>query len=142
MVMAPGPGASDAGPGSNPSAAWDQPAPPAPSPPPSPPPLANGHTPHPSDGGPAQELIRRFADYQPTQIRYFTFHSTKYYWNDEVQNFEVLNGLEDLQISCSTLHSEHSAGLTRNQQEYRRLFFGVNEIAVKVPSVFKLLIKE
>uniref|UniRef100_A0A3Q1FSR2 Polyamine-transporting ATPase 13A3 n=1 Tax=Acanthochromis polyacanthus TaxID=80966 RepID=A0A3Q1FSR2_9TELE len=24
------------------------------------------------------------------QIRYFTFHSTKYYWNDEVQNFEVL----------------------------------------------------
>lgn len=24
----------------------------------------------------------------------------------------------------------------------RRLFFGVNEIAVKVPSVFKLLIKE
>uniref|UniRef100_A0A4W6DQS4 Polyamine-transporting ATPase 13A3 n=1 Tax=Lates calcarifer TaxID=8187 RepID=A0A4W6DQS4_LATCA len=77
-------------------------------------PLANGHTPHPSDGGPAQELIRRFADYQPTQIRYFTFHSTKYYWNDEVQNFEVL----------------------------KRLFFGVNEIAVKVPSVFKLLIKE
>uniref|UniRef100_A0A8C4FAT1 Polyamine-transporting ATPase 13A3 n=1 Tax=Dicentrarchus labrax TaxID=13489 RepID=A0A8C4FAT1_DICLA len=106
------------------------------------PPLANGHTSHPSDGSPAQELIRRYADYQPTQIRYFTFHSTKYYWNDEMQNFEVLNGMEDLQVSCSTLHSEHSAGLTRNQQEYRRLFFGVNEIAVKVPSVFKLLIKE
>uniref|UniRef100_A0A671Z329 Polyamine-transporting ATPase 13A3 n=1 Tax=Sparus aurata TaxID=8175 RepID=A0A671Z329_SPAAU len=106
------------------------------------PPLANGHTPHPSDGSPAQELIRKYADYQPTQIRYFTFHSTKYYWNDEVQNFEVLNGLEDLQVSCSTLHSEHSAGLNRNQQEYRKLFFGVNEIAVKVPSVFKLLIKE
>ncbi|KAM7409529.1 hypothetical protein PAMA_001151 [Pampus argenteus] len=104
--------------------------------------LANGHTSHPSVGSPAQELIRRFADYQPTQIRYFSFHSTKYYWNDEVQNFEVLHGLEDLQVSCSTLHTEHSAGLTRNQQEYRRLFFGLNEIAVKVPSVFKLLIKE
>uniref|UniRef100_A0A3Q3GGC5 ATPase 13A3 n=1 Tax=Labrus bergylta TaxID=56723 RepID=A0A3Q3GGC5_9LABR len=63
------------------------------------PPLANGHSPHPSDGSP---------------IRYFTFHSTKYYWNEELQNFEVL----------------------------KRLFFGVNEIAVKVPSVFKLLIKE
>uniref|UniRef100_A0A669B5V4 ATPase 13A3 n=1 Tax=Oreochromis niloticus TaxID=8128 RepID=A0A669B5V4_ORENI len=106
------------------------------------PPQANGHTDHPSDGSPAQELIIKFADYQPTQIRYFTFHSTKYYWNDEKQNFEVLTGLEDLQVSCSTLHSEHSTGLTRNQQEYRRLFFGVNEIAVKVPSVFKLLIKE
>ncbi|XP_014866952.1 PREDICTED: probable cation-transporting ATPase 13A3 isoform X1 [Poecilia mexicana] len=109
---------------------------------PSPSPLANGHTPHPSDGSPAQELIRRFSYYQPTQIRYFTFHSTKYYWNDEMQNFKVLTGLEDLEVSCSTIHSEHSAGLTRNQQEYRRLFFGVNEIAVKVPSVFKLLIKE
>lgn len=24
------------------------------------------------------------------QIRYFTLHSTKYFWNDELQNFEVL----------------------------------------------------
>ena len=30
--------------------------------------LANGHTTHPSDGSPAQELIRRFAEYQPTQV--------------------------------------------------------------------------
>lgn len=29
------------------------------------------------------------------------------------------SGLEDLEVSCSTVHSEHSAGLTRNQQEYR-----------------------
>ncbi|TNN84078.1 putative cation-transporting ATPase 13A3 [Liparis tanakae] len=104
--------------------------------------LANGHNTHPSDGSPDQELFGIYGDYQPTKIRYFTFHSTKYYWNDGVQNFEVLTGLDDLQVSCSTLHLEHSAGLTRNQQMYRRLFFGVNEIAVKVPSVFKLLIKE
>uniref|UniRef100_A0A8C5BQU7 ATPase 13A3 n=1 Tax=Gadus morhua TaxID=8049 RepID=A0A8C5BQU7_GADMO len=52
--------------------------------------------------------------HQTSQIRYFTHHSAKYYWNGEAQNFEVLT----------------------------RLFFGVNEIAVKVPSVFKLLIKE
>uniref|UniRef100_A0AAV2KZ63 Cation-transporting P-type ATPase N-terminal domain-containing protein n=1 Tax=Knipowitschia caucasica TaxID=637954 RepID=A0AAV2KZ63_KNICA len=105
-------------------------------------PLANGYTPQPSNGSPDQELVKRYGDYQPSQIRYFTFHSTKYYWNDEKQNFEVLNGLEDLQLSCSKLHTEHSKGLSRNQQEYRRLFFGMNEIAVKVPSVFKLLIKE
>ncbi|XP_020335960.1 probable cation-transporting ATPase 13A3 isoform X2 [Oncorhynchus kisutch] len=105
------------------------------------PPMTNGHSPHPSDGF-TQELIRKYAEYQPTQIRYFTLHSTKYYWNDEVHNFEVLTGLEDREVTCSTVHSEHSTGLTSNQQEYRRLFFGVNEIAVKVPSVFKLLIKE
>ncbi|XP_030228838.1 probable cation-transporting ATPase 13A3 isoform X2 [Gadus morhua] len=95
-----------------------------------------------SQADPNQELIHRYGEYQPTQIRYFTHHSAKYYWNGEAQNFEVLTGLEDLQVSCSALHSEHSAGLSRNLQEYRRLFFGVNEIAVKVPSVFKLLIKE
>uniref|UniRef100_A0A673YIZ9 Polyamine-transporting ATPase 13A3 n=1 Tax=Salmo trutta TaxID=8032 RepID=A0A673YIZ9_SALTR len=64
------------------------------------------------------------------QIRYFTLHSTKYYWNDEVQNFEVLT----LNCKCSTFCSLVLS--------HRRLFFGVNEIAVKVPSVFKLLIKE
>uniref|UniRef100_A0A4W4FH44 Polyamine-transporting ATPase 13A3 n=1 Tax=Electrophorus electricus TaxID=8005 RepID=A0A4W4FH44_ELEEL len=78
----------------------------------------------------------------PPQIRYFTLHSTKYYWNDSAQNFEVLTGLEDLDVKCSSIHSEHSGGLSKDQQEYRRLFFGVNEIAVKVPSLFKLLIKE
>uniref|UniRef100_H3BZC9 ATPase 13A3 n=1 Tax=Tetraodon nigroviridis TaxID=99883 RepID=H3BZC9_TETNG len=90
--------------------------------------LANEHTPHPSAGSPA--------------IRYFNFHSSKYYWKNETQNFDILTGLEDLQVTCSTLHTKHSEGLTRNQQEYRKLFFGVNEIAVKVPSLFKLLIKE
>ncbi|XP_057696417.1 polyamine-transporting ATPase 13A3 isoform X2 [Corythoichthys intestinalis] len=104
--------------------------------------MANGDTHHPSDGIPTWELIRRYVDYQPTKIRYFTLHSTKYYWNDRVQNFEVLTGLDDLHVTAATLHSEHSKGLTRNQQEYRRLFFGMNEIEVKVPSVFKLLIKE
>ncbi|KAI1891544.1 hypothetical protein AGOR_G00144890 [Albula goreensis] len=103
--------------------------------------VANGHTPHPSDS-PPDDLIRKYAEYQPVQIRYFTLHSTKYYWNDVIQNFEVLMGLEDLDVTCSSIHSEHSTGLTRSLQEYRRLFFGVNEIAVKVPSVFKLLIKE
>lgn len=103
--------------------------------------VANGHITHPSSNK-AQEFSRKYAEYQTTQIRYFTLHSTKYYWNDLVQNFEALLGLEDLQVNCSIVHSEHSRGLTRNQQEYRRLFFGVNEISVKVPSVFKLLIKE
>ncbi|XP_037105129.1 probable cation-transporting ATPase 13A3 isoform X2 [Syngnathus acus] len=119
------------------------------SPSPTPPPfsfssssLANGDTRHSSHGIPAQELIRRYVEYPPTKIHYFTLHSTKYYWNDRVQNFQVLTGLDDLNVTAATLHSEHSKGLTRNQQEYRRLFFGLNEIEVKVPSVFKLLIKE
>ncbi|XP_068612938.1 polyamine-transporting ATPase 13A3-like [Brachionichthys hirsutus] len=104
--------------------------------------MADGCIHRPSGDGSTQEFIQRFADYQPVQIRYFCFHSATYYWNDELQNFEVLTGVEDLQVRCSTLHSEHSKGLTGDQQGYRKLFFGVNEISVEVPSIFKLLIKE
>uniref|UniRef100_A0A4W6FKM1 Polyamine-transporting ATPase 13A3 n=1 Tax=Lates calcarifer TaxID=8187 RepID=A0A4W6FKM1_LATCA len=61
----------------------------------------------------AEEHHGKFAQRQPAQIHYFTHHSTKYYWNDETHNFELY-----------------------------KLFFGENEIAVRVPSLFKLLIKE
>ncbi|XP_007568768.1 probable cation-transporting ATPase 13A3 isoform X2 [Poecilia formosa] len=79
---------------------------------------------------------------QEQQIQYFTHHSFRYYWNDAIQNFEFYQGLEDMKVSCAHIHSEHSHGLTKALQDYRRLFFGENEIAVKVPSLFKLLIKE
>ncbi|KAM6989740.1 LOW QUALITY PROTEIN: polyamine-transporting ATPase 13A3-like [Tautogolabrus adspersus] len=79
---------------------------------------------------------------QTAQTNYFTHHSTKYYWSDVIQNFEVFQGLEDLKVSCAHIHSDHSSGLSKTLQEYRMLFFGENEIAVRVPSLFKLLIKE
>ncbi|XP_038131677.1 probable cation-transporting ATPase 13A3 isoform X2 [Cyprinodon tularosa] len=81
-------------------------------------------------------------DGQQLQIRYFTHHSFRYYWNDVIQNFELYQGLEDVKVSCAHIHSEHSCGLTKTLQDYRRLFFGENEIAVRVPALFKLLIKE
>ncbi|KAJ8011279.1 hypothetical protein DPEC_G00056500 [Dallia pectoralis] len=80
--------------------------------------------------------------HRSVQILYFTHHSTKYYWNDVLQNFEVFKGLEDILVNCSSIHKDHSSGLSRLLQDYRRVFFDVNEIAVRVPSVFKLLIKE
>ncbi|KAL6104281.1 atp13a3 [Pungitius sinensis] len=79
---------------------------------------------------------------QAAQIHYFTHHSTKYYWNDVMQNFEFYKGLEDVKMSCVSIHSDHSSGLPKALQDYRRLFFGENEIAVRVPSLFKLLMKE
>ncbi|XP_040910771.1 probable cation-transporting ATPase 13A3 isoform X2 [Toxotes jaculatrix] len=89
-----------------------------------------------------EEHHGKFAQKQPAQIHYFTQHSTRYYWNDETQNFELYKGLEDVKVSCASIHSDHSSGLSKTLQDYRRLFFGENEIAVRVPSLFKLLIKE
>ncbi|XP_034743035.1 probable cation-transporting ATPase 13A3 isoform X4 [Etheostoma cragini] len=89
-----------------------------------------------------QELHGKCVHGQPVQIHYFTHHNTKYYWNDVMQNFEFHKGLEDVKMSCASIHSAHSSGLSKTLQDYRRLFFGENEIAVRVPSIFKLLIKE
>uniref|UniRef100_A0A673K3P9 Probable cation-transporting ATPase 13A3 n=1 Tax=Sinocyclocheilus rhinocerous TaxID=307959 RepID=A0A673K3P9_9TELE len=73
-------------------------------------PRANDHAHNPSDSAPGK-ITQNPEDQHK---RYFTLHSTKYFWNDTIQNFEVL----------------------------KRCFFGLNEIDVKVPSLFKLLIKE
>nr|XP_020664199.1 probable cation-transporting ATPase 13A3 [Pogona vitticeps] len=76
------------------------------------------------------------------EIRYFTHHSVKYFWNDGTQSFGSMKGLDDEATPCSSIHGEHSIGLTKGIRDYRKLFYGVNEIAVKVPSILKLLIKE
>ncbi|KAM4605087.1 polyamine-transporting ATPase 13A3-like isoform 2-T2 [Polymixia lowei] len=89
-----------------------------------------------------EERYGVFPHIQPVQIHYFTLHSTKYYWNDVMHNFEIYKGLEDVKVSCASIHCDHSAGLSKPLQDYRRLFFEENEIAVRVPSILKLLIKE
>ncbi|NXD13873.1 AT133 ATPase, partial [Nothocercus nigrocapillus] len=100
--------------------------------------VSNGHAVHFCETS-AEENKNDLKKYSP--IRYFTHHSVKYFWNDSVQNFDVVRGLDESTF-CSSIHNEHSAGLTKTMHDYRKMFYGVNEIAVKVPSVFKLLIKE
>ncbi|KAM5165293.1 polyamine-transporting ATPase 13A3 [Mantella aurantiaca] len=75
------------------------------------------------------------------EVRYFVHHSVTYFWNDLHQAFDCLAGLDE-GVSCSIMHSEHSKGLSKELHDYRKLFYGINEITVKVPSLFKLLIKE
>uniref|UniRef100_A0A669PLJ4 Polyamine-transporting ATPase 13A3 n=1 Tax=Phasianus colchicus TaxID=9054 RepID=A0A669PLJ4_PHACC len=77
--------------------------------------VPNGHTVHFCESA-AEENKNYLKKYLPVSraIRYFTHHSVKYFWNDSAQSFDVV----------------------------RKMFFGINEIAVKVPSIFKLLIKE
>uniref|UniRef100_A0A3B4Z1I1 Polyamine-transporting ATPase 13A3 n=1 Tax=Stegastes partitus TaxID=144197 RepID=A0A3B4Z1I1_9TELE len=70
----------------------------------------------------------------PSQVQYFVHHSTKYYWSDVMQNFEFLKKKQ----RRSYQHHDTFHALSF----IRRLFFGENEIAVIVPSLFKLLIQE
>uniref|UniRef100_A0A2K5ZDE6 ATPase family homolog up-regulated in senescence cells 1 n=1 Tax=Mandrillus leucophaeus TaxID=9568 RepID=A0A2K5ZDE6_MANLE len=105
--------------------------------------LSNGHavclTENPT--GENRHGISKYSQAESQQIRYFTHHSVKYFWNDTIHNFDFLKGLDE-GVSCTSIYEKHSAGLTKGMHAYRKLLYGVNEIAVKVPSVFKLLIKE
>ncbi|XP_066097861.1 polyamine-transporting ATPase 13A3 isoform X2 [Saccopteryx bilineata] len=94
--------------------------------------VSNGH---------AVLLTENLAEENRHEIRYFTHHSVKYFWNDTLHNFDFLKGLDE-GVSCTSIYEKHSTGLTKGIHAYRKLLYGVNEISVKVPSVFKLLIKE
>ncbi|XP_018422668.1 PREDICTED: probable cation-transporting ATPase 13A3 [Nanorana parkeri] len=105
--------------------------------------VANGHASHlpesPSEQNEDHPMNNAAVPSQ--EVRYFVHHSVTYFWNDSHQMFSSLAGLDE-GVSCSAMHSEHSKGLSKEIHDYRKLFFGINEITVKVPSLFKLLIKE
>uniref|UniRef100_A0A803T0S5 Cation-transporting ATPase n=1 Tax=Anolis carolinensis TaxID=28377 RepID=A0A803T0S5_ANOCA len=75
------------------------------------------------------------------QVRFFVHHNVRYLWSAESQSFQRLRAL-DLGRPFSALHAPHGAGLPRGTQDYRRLFYGTNQIDVQVPSLPKLLIRE
>ncbi|KAH0506381.1 putative cation-transporting ATPase 13A3 [Microtus ochrogaster] len=78
--------------------------------------VSNGHAVHLTENLTEENRfeMNKYSQTQSQQMRYFTHHSIKYFWNDTIHNFDFL----------------------------KKFIYGVNEIAVKVPSVFKLLIKE
>ncbi|XP_077472055.1 polyamine-transporting ATPase 13A3-like isoform X2 [Stigmatopora argus] len=75
-------------------------------------------------------------------IRYFSHQGVNYYWNQGRRDFETFKGLEDADTSCGALARDHGRGLAPKLRDYRSLFFGKNEIDVRVPSVLELLLKE
>uniref|UniRef100_A0A8D1UFK3 Polyamine-transporting ATPase 13A3 n=1 Tax=Sus scrofa TaxID=9823 RepID=A0A8D1UFK3_PIG len=105
--------------------------------------ISNGHAVHLTENLAEENRfeISKYSQIQSQQMRYFTHHSVRYFWNDTLHNFDFLKGLDE-GVSCTSIYEKHSAGLTKGMHAYRKLLYGVNEIAVKVPSVFKLLIKE
>nr|XP_060635789.1 polyamine-transporting ATPase 13A3-like [Anolis sagrei ordinatus] len=78
---------------------------------------------------------------EQTEVRFFVHHNVRYLWSVESQSFQRLRAL-DTGRPFSALHAIHGAGLPRGTQDYRRLFYGTNQIDVQVPSLPKLLIRE
>ncbi|KAJ6654962.1 hypothetical protein lerEdw1_006433 [Lerista edwardsae] len=95
----------------------------------------------PEDGACEEGFLARPTCREQAEVRFFAHHNVRYLWQAESQSFRRLTAL-DRGVPCSSLHTVHGAGLPGSTQDYRRLFYGANQIDVEVPSLLKLLLKE
>ncbi|XP_067828171.1 polyamine-transporting ATPase 13A3-like [Heptranchias perlo] len=86
-------------------------------------------------------LLPRTLEVEGIQVRYFIHQNMKYLWSPRALAFRRLSALEE-GVPCSVIHSRHSNGLGQPKKDFRKLFYGENQIDVKVPSIPQLLVKE
>uniref|UniRef100_A0A7N9I9E0 Cation-transporting ATPase n=1 Tax=Macaca fascicularis TaxID=9541 RepID=A0A7N9I9E0_MACFA len=76
-----------------------------------------------------------------TTVRCIKVQKIRYVWNYLEGQFQKIGSLEDW-LSSAKIHQKFGSGLTREEQEIRRLICGPNTIDVEVTPIWKLLIKE
>ncbi|NWT58336.1 AT134 ATPase, partial [Erythrocercus mccallii] len=75
------------------------------------------------------------------QVKTIQVQKIRYVWNNYAKQFQKVGVLED-HYTCSAIHDKFGSGLTRNEQNIRRVICGPNTIDVPVIPIWKLLIKE
>ncbi|KAM3930935.1 putative cation-transporting ATPase 13A4 [Leptodactylus fuscus] len=65
----------------------------------------------------------------------------KYVWLHSEEHFQKAGTLDDM-YSCPQIHSRFGLGLSKTEQELRRIVCGPNAIEVEITPVWKLLFKE
>ncbi|XP_078697010.1 polyamine-transporting ATPase 13A3-like isoform X3 [Branchiostoma floridae x Branchiostoma belcheri] len=71
-------------------------------------------------------------------VRFFQHQHMRYIWNSRTSCFTKLRGLD--QTPCSYFYQ--IAGMSREEQDRKRLLYGKNSIHIEVKSYFRLLIEE
>ncbi|KAJ7313297.1 hypothetical protein JRQ81_004585 [Phrynocephalus forsythii] len=94
--------------------------------------LSEGKRPPCQDGQPddwdcKEGLLSQPACGEQTELRFFVHHNVRYLWHAGSQSFQQLRAL-DSGVPCSSLHNLHGSGIPCSTQDYRRLFFGANQI--------------
>uniref|UniRef100_A0A2K6LA92 Cation-transporting ATPase n=1 Tax=Rhinopithecus bieti TaxID=61621 RepID=A0A2K6LA92_RHIBE len=86
-------------------------------------------------------IISRAIRKPDLKVRCIKVQKIRYVWNYLEGQFQKIGSLEDW-LSSAKIHQKFGSGLTREEQEIRRLICGPNTIDVEVTPVWKLLIKE
>ncbi|XP_072474978.1 probable cation-transporting ATPase 13A4 isoform X2 [Notamacropus eugenii] len=75
------------------------------------------------------------------KVRSIQVQKIRYVWNNSEEQFQKVGCLED-GFTATKIHLKFGSGLTREEQEIRRLVCGPNAIDVEITPIWKLLIKE
>uniref|UniRef100_A0A8C3XII9 Cation-transporting ATPase n=1 Tax=Chelydra serpentina TaxID=8475 RepID=A0A8C3XII9_CHESE len=75
------------------------------------------------------------------QVRSIQVQKIRYIWDLSVKQFQKVGSLDDSN-SCYNIHHKFGTGLTREEQNIRRLVCGPNAIEVEIRPIWKLLFKE
>ncbi|XP_074260827.1 putative cation-transporting ATPase 13A4 isoform X2 [Saimiri boliviensis] len=86
-------------------------------------------------------IINRAIRKPDLKVRCIKVQKIRYVWNYLEGQFQKIGSLEDW-LSSAKIHQKFGSGLTREEQDIRRLICGPNTIDVEVTPIWKLLIKE
>ncbi|XP_045395907.1 probable cation-transporting ATPase 13A4 isoform X3 [Lemur catta] len=86
-------------------------------------------------------IINRAIRKPDLKVRCIKVQKIRYVWNNLEGQFQKIGSLEDW-LSSAKIHQKFGSGLTREEQEIRRLICGPNTIDVEITPIWKLLVKE
>uniref|UniRef100_A0ACB8FCI1 Uncharacterized protein n=1 Tax=Sphaerodactylus townsendi TaxID=933632 RepID=A0ACB8FCI1_9SAUR len=75
------------------------------------------------------------------KVRYIQVQKIRYVWDVSAKQFHRIGSLEDSN-TCYEIHRKFGEGLTKQEQDLRRVICGPNRIEVEIRPIWKLLFKE
>ncbi|KAM5292139.1 putative cation-transporting ATPase 13A4 [Ctenodactylus gundi] len=88
-----------------------------------------------------EDIISRAIQKPDLKVRCIKVQKIRYVWDHLEGQFQKIGSLEDW-LSSAEIHLKFGSGLTREEQEIRRLVCGPNTIDVEITPIWKLLSKE
>ncbi|KAF6384389.1 ATPase 13A4 [Rhinolophus ferrumequinum] len=88
-----------------------------------------------------EDIINRAIRKPDLKVRCIKVQKIRYVWNNLEGQFQKIGSLEDW-LSSAKIHLKFGSGLTKEEQEIRRLICGPNTVDVEITPIWKLLIKE
>ncbi|XP_075427203.1 putative cation-transporting ATPase 13A4 isoform X2 [Ascaphus truei] len=86
-------------------------------------------------------IINRAIRKKDLKVKFIRVQKLRYVWDYTRKEFQKIGRLEE-EHSCFDIHSKYGSGLTKEEQEIRRLVCGFNTIDVEVAPLWKLLINK